>query len=51
MPKKKSNLGRYTHKARIKRLARKAATQMSPGCDRKKKIGNNLNINLVISYK
>ncbi|CAI6364397.1 unnamed protein product [Macrosiphum euphorbiae] len=41
MAKKKSNLGRYTisNKAtRRKRLAKKAATQMSPGCDRKKKI-------------
>lgn len=48
MAKKKSNLGRYTisNKAtRRKRLAKKAATQMSPGCDRKKKIGNNLNTN------
>lgn len=38
MTKKKSNLDRCTNIARRKRVARKAATRMSLGWDRKKKI-------------
>lgn len=49
MPKKKSNIGRSTNTARRQRLARKAASPMSQGWDRKKKFGNNINSNLIIA--